>query len=84
MQKFFHFTITCDARRQIPKMIIERLVDEYAWQGQECLRGVASVRARAQRIRQLIENEVARRNNQKEFEKVLSRRNSEVVQEQIV
>ena len=77
MQKFFRFTITSDARRQIPKMILERLVDEYLWQGQECLRGVASVRDRAQRIRQLIEAEIVKRNGQREFDKLLSKKELE-------
>lgn len=77
MQKFFHFTITCDARRQIPKMILERLIDEYLWQGQEYLRGVASVKDRAKRIRQIIEQEIAKRNMQKEFDSLLSRKKSE-------
>lgn len=76
MQKFLHFTITCDARRQIPKLIIERLVDEYLWQGQEYLRGTTSVKNRAKRVRQLIDEEIIKRNAQKEFEKLLSRRNS--------
>ncbi len=73
MQKFFHFTITSDARRQIPKMILERLVDEYIWQGQEYQRGTESVKARAKRVRKLIENEIARRNAHREFERIMSR-----------
>ncbi len=77
MQKFFHFTITCDARRQIPKMILERLVDEYIWQSQEGQRGVASVKSRAKRVRQLIEAEIARRNARKEFERLLAGRKVE-------
>lgn len=84
MQKFFHFTITSDARRQIPKMIIERLVDEYIWQGQEYLRGTASVKDRARRIRQVIEAEVTRRNAQREFDKLLSRNEPEEKQEQVM
>ncbi|MFA5881711.1 MAG: hypothetical protein WC834_05890 [Eubacteriales bacterium] len=70
MQKFFHFTITCDARRQVPKMILERLVDEYIWQGQEYQSGVASVKDRAKRVRQLIEAEISRRNAQREFDRL--------------
>lgn len=84
LQKFFHFTITSDARRQIPKMIIERLVDEYIWQGQEYLRGTASVQDRAKRIRQLIEAEITRRNAQREFEKLLSKNTPEEKQEQVM
>ena len=72
MQKYFHFTITCDARRQIPKMILERLADEYRWQGQEILSGAASVKERAQRVNQLIETEINKRNAQREFSKLLS------------
>ena len=72
MQKYFHFTITCDARRQIPKMILERLADEYRWQGQEILSGAASVKERAQRVKQLIEAEINRRKAQREFSKLLS------------
>lgn len=83
LQKFFHFTITSDARRQIPKMIIERLVDEYIWQGQEYLRGTTSVKERARRIRQLIEAEITKRNSQREFDKLLSRNEKEEKQEQI-
>ncbi len=78
MQRFFHFTITSDARRQIPKMILERLVDEYIWQGQEYQRGVASVKDRAQRVRKLVEAEIARRNVHKEFDRLMSRRMPEL------
>lgn len=77
MQKFFHFTITCDARRQVPKMILERLVDEYIWQGQEYQSGVASVKDRAKRVRQLIEAEISRRNAQREFDRLKLGRNGE-------
>lgn len=77
MQKFFHFTITCDARRQVPKMILERLVDEYIWQGQEYQSGVASVKDRAKRVRQLIEAEISRRNAQREFDRLRLGRNGE-------
>ena len=77
MQKFFHFTITCDARRQVPKMILERLVDEYIWQGQEYQSGVASVKDRAKRVRQLIEAEINRRNAQREFDRLRLGRNGE-------
>lgn len=84
LQKFFHFSITSDARRQIPKMILERLVDEYIWQGQEFLRGNTSVRERARRIRQLIEAEITKRKAQHEFDKLLSRNDSEEKQEQIM
>lgn len=77
MQKFFHFTITCDARRQVPKMILERLVDEYIWQGQEYQSGVASVKDRAKRVRQLIEAEINRRNAQREFDRLKLGRNGE-------
>ena len=72
MQKYFHFTITCDARRQIPKMILERLADEYIWQGQECVQGKASVKERALRVQKLIEVEIQRRNAHKEFERVMA------------
>ena len=75
MQKFFHFTITCDARRQIPKMILERLVEEYLWQGNEGGKGPSSIKERASRIQQLIGKEVARRNAQEEFNKILSQKN---------
>ncbi len=77
MQKYFHFSITCDARRQIPKMILERLADEYIWQGQEYLSGVSSVKDRAKRVQQLIVAEIKRRNANKEFERLLSNRNIE-------
>jgi len=77
MQKFFHFTITCDARRQVPKMILERLVDEYIWQGQEYQSGLASVKDRAKRVRQLIEAEINRRNAQREFDRLRLGRNGE-------
>ncbi len=77
MQKFFRFTITCDARRQIPKMLLERLVDEYLWQGQEYLRGPASVKDRTHRVRKIIEQEIIERNAQREFDLLLSRKNSE-------
>ncbi len=77
MQKYFHFTITCDARRQIPKMILERLVDEYIWQGQELRRGVSSIKDRAERVRKLIESEISRRNAHKEFEKLLATRSQD-------
>lgn len=73
MQKYFHFTITCDARRQIPKMILERLVDEYVWQGSESARGTVSVRERAKRVQQLILAEIDRRKGHREFEKLLAR-----------
>lgn len=83
MQKYFHFTITCDARRQIPKMILERLVDEYIWQGEEYGSGVTSVKDRAQRVRALIEKEINRRNAHREFERLLARKDYDD-QEQIV
>lgn len=83
MQRFFHFTITSDARRQLPKMILERLADEYLWQGHEQFRGTASVKDRAKRIRQLIEAEVERRNVQREFDKLLSRKSAPQQEEQI-
>ncbi len=82
MQKFFHFTITSDAKRQIPKMIIERLVDEYIWQEKEYQRGTESIKARAKRVRQLIENEITRRNAHREFERIMSRVVDEERQEQ--
>ena len=78
MQRFFHFTITSDARRQIPKMILERLVDEYIWQGQEHTSGVTSVKDRAERVRSLVEKEVARRNVHKEFDRLMGRRLREI------
>lgn len=74
MQKFFHFTITCDARRQIPKMILERLVEEYLWQENENKKGPLSIKERAARIQQLIMAEVARRNAQEEFNKFLKQK----------
>ncbi len=74
MQKFFHFTITCDARRQIPKMILERLVEEYLWQENENKKGPLSIKERAGRIQQLIMAEVARRNAQEEFNKFLKQK----------
>ncbi len=77
MQKFFHFTITSDAKRQIPKMILERLVDEYNWQGQEQKQGVASVKERSKRVRHLIEVEINRRNAHREFNRLMSDRNVE-------
>lgn len=77
MRKFIHFTITCDARRQIPKMILERLVEEYLWQEQEYLQGTVSVKQRAMRVRQLIEEEIVKRNVQEEFDLLLSRKNAE-------
>jgi len=77
MQRFFHFTITCDARRQIPKMILERLVDEYIWQDQEYKVGKESVKARAKRIRRLIEAEIERRNAHREFERLMARKSEE-------
>lgn len=82
MQKYFHFTITCDARRQIPKMILERLVDEYIWQSRECGAGSASVRERAKRIRELIEGEINRRNARREFDRIMSNRAREEELEQ--
>ncbi|PKM81542.1 MAG: hypothetical protein CVU89_08585 [Firmicutes bacterium HGW-Firmicutes-14] len=81
MQRFFHFTITCDARRQIPKMILERLVDEYIWQGEEYRRGTASVKERAKRVRELVEAEIKRRNAGKEFERLMARRLAEEEEE---
>ncbi len=78
MQKYFHFTITCDARRQIPKMILERLVDEYIWQGQEYQKGVASIKERAARVRRLIDMEIDRRNARREFERILAVRGKEL------
>ena len=72
MQKYFHFTITCDARRQIPKMILERLADEYIWQGQESIQGKASVKERAIRVQKLIEAEIKRRDAHREFERVMA------------
>jgi hypothetical protein len=72
MQKYFHFVISCDAKRQIPKMILDRLADEYLWQSQEAKSGITSIKNRASRIQQLILAEVARRKAQKEFEKVVS------------
>jgi len=76
MQRFLHFTITSDAKRQIPKMILERLVDEYIWQEQEYQRGIASIQERAKRVRQLIEAEIDRRNARREFERLLSQANA--------
>lgn len=75
MQKFFHFTITCDAKRQIPKMILERLVEEFIWQDNEGKKGPSSIKERASRIQKLIRAEVDRRNAQVEFEKILSSKN---------
>lgn len=72
MRKYFHFTITCDAKRQIPKMIIHRLADEYLWQGQESEHGVTSVKERARRIRELIQAEIKRRGAQQEFERLIT------------
>ncbi|MFZ5639668.1 MAG: hypothetical protein ACOY4Q_03145 [Bacillota bacterium] len=74
LQKFFHFTITCDARRQIPKMILERLVEEYIWQANEGKKGPASIKERATRIQQLIRAEVDRRKAQAEFDKILNQK----------
>jgi len=75
LQKFFHFTITCDAKRQIPRMILERLVEEYVWQDNEKKKGPASIKERAGRIQQLILAEVARRNAKEEFNKYLNQKN---------
>lgn len=75
MQKFFHFTITCDAKRQVPKMILERLVEEYLWQGNEGGKGPTSIKERATRIQQLITSEVSRRNAQDEFNRILGQKN---------
>ena len=72
MQKYFHFTITCDATRQIPKMILERLADEYIWQWQASAQGTTSVKERARRISKLIRAEIKRRNAEQEFERVMS------------
>ncbi|GAB4269199.1 hypothetical protein [Thermincola ferriacetica] len=72
MQRFFHFTITSDAKRQVPKMILERLADEYLWQEQEASNGPMSVKSRAARIKELIEKEVNRRSAQEEFNKILN------------
>ena len=82
MQRFFHFTITSDARRQIPKMILERLVDEYIWQGQQYQCGAASVKDRAQRVRKLVETEITRRNVHKEFDRLMNTRVRELEIEQ--
>lgn len=82
MQKYFHFSITCDARRQIPKMILERLVDEYIWQGQEYRNGTASVKERAKRVQQLIEDEIRRRNAKREFDRLMAIRIQEQELEQ--
>lgn len=76
MQRFFHFTITSDARRQIPKMILERLVDEYMWQEQEAHNGPNSVKVRADRVKELIEAEVERRSAKEEFEKIIKEKRS--------
>lgn len=75
MQKFFHFTITCDAKRQVPKMILERLVEEYIWQANEGGKGPTSIKDRASRIQQLIKAEVARRNAHEEFDRILRQKN---------
>lgn len=72
MRKYFHFTITCDAKRQIPKMILERLADEYVWQWQESAQGATSVKERARRIIKLIKAEIQRRDAEEEFERVIS------------
>ncbi|WP_418792074.1 hypothetical protein [Phosphitispora sp. TUW77] len=82
MQRFFQFTITSDARRQIPKMILERLVDEYIWQSQQCQCGAASVKDRAKRVCKLVEAEINRRNVQKDFDRLLNRRMRELEMEQ--
>ncbi len=74
MQRYFHFTITSDARRQIPKMILERLVDEYLWQEQEAVGGPTSVKVRASRVRELIEAEIKRRSASDEFNRLVSQR----------
>lgn len=76
MQKFFHFTITCDAKRQIPKMILERLVEEFIWQDNEGKKGPNSIKERASRIQKLIRTEVARRNAQEEFDRILGQKNN--------
>lgn len=73
MQRFFHFTLTSDARRQIPKMILERLVEEYVWQGGEFRRGAPSIKSRVKRIQQEIEKEILRRKAHREFERLLSK-----------
>jgi hypothetical protein len=72
MRKYFHFTITTDAKRQIPKMILERLADEYLWQWEEYTKGATSVKERAQRITELINAEIKRRSAEKEFERMVS------------
>lgn len=72
MRKYYNFTITCDAKRQIPKMLLERLADEYIWQWQEAAKGATSVKERARRIIRLIKAEINRRNAEQEFERVIS------------
>lgn len=70
---YFNFILTSDAKRRIPKMILERLANEYLWQQQEYVNGQHSVKERTKRIRGLIEDEVVRRNAQKEFNAILAK-----------
>lgn len=53
-------------------MILERLVDEYVWQEKQYINGTQSTKGRAKRVRELVENEVVRRNAQKEFNRLLA------------
>lgn len=74
MSKTYHFCRAKDAKKQLPKMPLERLVDEFTVQVRDSHFGLNAAKGRAKRIIKLIEFEVAKRDAEKEFRRLLDQK----------